>query len=597
MEGLFPKVPSDITKLSDKELSDLLAEYEHRAGLVQAEDEEFLAGRTAEAVLEAFREAKDTILSLRAEVTARDEAAERYAEEKEAISAELKGETPVAEEETPAEEEPASDEKPAGEEAPVDEEPPAEEEPEAVVAGDREPVLVASAEETPAEPAPPARVRRVPMPAPERVPVPVEDSEHELSFVASGFMPGTPPGSKLKTKQELGQAISAVARSVGRPAKRSDGIEERFLVASLDYSSKYPEERFLRHDALASNAEKVQAVYEMFMGSPEAAASLVASGGICAPPVNIYTIPQLATNARPVRDALPNFRAERGGINVPTPETIGEVGGAITVITESEDADGGTFATKHCLDMSCPDFTTTHVTIISHCREFGNLNAMSWPEKVAFDNELTMAGHARIAEQYLLDRIKAQSVNVTTGADTLGALIYLVDAIEKAEFGIRSRLRLPSEARFTLLAPRVLLDLLVVDTVSNQFDRYRTEADLRAYLASIGVDVSWYLDTPSSGVAQIQTTDEANNSVLEGFPGTIQLAFFPSGTFLHLDMASLELGIVRDSTLNSTNDFQIFGESFENVALVGPQQAAYWINVNLCPTGTFPPAGTARSCE
>ena len=62
-------------------------------------------------------------------------------------------------------------------------------------------------------------------------------------------------------------------------------------------------------------------------------------------------------------------------------------------------------------------------------------------------------------------------------------------------------------------------------------------------------------------------------------------------------MAELNLGIVRDSTLNSTNDFQIFGETFENVALIGPQQAAYWITATLCPNGEFPGTGTAIACS
>ena len=67
---------------------------------------------------------------------------------------------------------------------------------------------------------------------------------------------------------------------------------------------------------------------------------------------------------------------------------------------------------------------------------------MAWPEKIAHENDLTMAAHARTAEGYLLDRIKAQSLNVTNGAETLGALIYLVDAIVKSAFGIRGRLRM-----------------------------------------------------------------------------------------------------------------------------------------------------------
>jgi hypothetical protein len=38
-------------------------------------------------------------------------------------------------------------------------------------------------------------------------------------------------------------------------------------------------------------------------------------------------------------------------------------------------------------------------------------------------------------------------------------------------------------------------------------------------------------------------------------------------------------GLVRDSILNSTNDFEIFGESFENVAFVGVESLAVTSNI------------------
>jgi hypothetical protein len=179
-----------------------------------------------------------------------------------------------------------------------------------------------------------------------------------------------------------------------------------------------------------------------------------------------------------------------------------------------------------------------------------------------------------------------------------------MDAITKSQYGIRSRLRLPSEARFVALLPRVALDILLLDTVQTQFDRYRSRGDIEAYLASVGVDVTWYLDTPllgngvgTDGPSMIADAAQGDQAALEAFPDTIQWALFPAGTFLHIDMAELNLGIVRDSTLNSTNDFQIFGEVFENVALIGPQQAAYWETTDICATGQYPPAGTARTCD
>ena len=166
-------------------------------------------------------------------------------------------------------------------------------------------------------------------------------------------------------------------------------------------------------------------------------------------------MPNFGTEAEPVWDSLPVFQAARGGVNVPAATYIGDITSAISSISEEEDALGGTYATKSCQDLTCPAYTETAIQILAHCREYGNLNARAWPEKIMHENALTMQALARTSEGFMLDRIKALSVNVTNGAETLGALIYLVDAIMKSAFGIRSRLRMPREARFTALLPAV----------------------------------------------------------------------------------------------------------------------------------------------
>jgi hypothetical protein len=324
--------------------------------------------------------------------------------------------------------------------------------------------------------------------------------------------------------------------------------------------------------------------------------ALVASGGLCAPLTPIYSMPNFGTEAEPVWDALPVFRANRGGVNVPTATYIADITEAISSISEADDALGGTFATKSCQDLDCPDYTETAVQILAHCREYGNLNARAWPEKIAHENALTMQALSRTSEGFMLDRIKALSVNVTNGAETLGALIYLVDAIVKSAFGIRTRLRMPAGARFRALLPSYALDLLVLDTIQTPFDRFRSKEDLDRYLRSVGIDPVYYIDTPSTGDSQI--ADSAQTAAaIDGFPNNVQWAIYPEGAFIGVDMGVLELGIVRDSTLNSTNDFQVFGERFRNVARLAPEQACYWVSTDWCPVGSFPPAGTARTCE
>jgi hypothetical protein len=314
-------------------------------------------------------------------------------------------------------------------------------------------------------------------------------------------------------------------------------------------------------------------------------------------------MPNFASQARPVRDMLPSFQAERGGVNVPTATYIGDIviggaTGAISTIEESEDALGGTFATKSCQDLDCPDYTETAVTIIAHCREYGNLNARAWPEKIAHENDLTMAAHARTAESYLLDRIKAQSLQVTQAAvgSQMNAFGSLAHAISKAVASVRWNLRMDPGFRFRALLPVWVGDLLAADDALKQIDSAdRGRDELTAKLSRYGVNVSYYWDPVAGGTSQAFAA-EVDATALDDFPDDVQYAIFPEGAFIHVDGGMLELGLVRDSTLNSTNDFQIFGETFENVARLAPLQATRWITQDICPNGQYPALGTALTC-
>ena len=55
-------------------------------------------------------------------------------------------------------------------------------------------------------------------------------------------------------------------------------------------------------------------------------------------------------------------------------------------------------------------------------------------------------------------------------------------------------------------------------------------------------------------------------SIPAAAPAEVAWTLYPQGTFLAMDGGTLDLGIIRDSVLNSTNDFQIFAETFENVS-------------------------------
>ena len=90
------------------------------------------------------------------------------------------------------------------------------------------------------------------------------------------------------------------------------------------------------------------------------------------------------------------------------------------------------------------------------------------------------------------------------------------------------------------------------------------------------------------------TNKSGANGALQGFgvqgagmllpwPTIVQLYLFHEGAWMFLDGGELNLGMVRDSTLNRTNDLQMFSESFEKVILRGHESLV--ITCDVCPSG------------
>jgi hypothetical protein len=130
-----------------------------------------------------------------------------------------------------------------------------------------------------------------------------------------------------------------------------------------------------------------------------------------------------------------------------------------------------------------------------------------------------------------------------------------------------------------------VVDLLALDVTraASQDNREATRPAIEALLRQAGIVPNFYLDGPSTGTGQVWAAQTAG-ALLE-FPTVVQYAIFPAGSWLHLDAGELNLGVVRDSSLNATNDFQIFAETWENVAFSGIE--SLWVTATVRPSGTF----------
>ena len=367
-----------------------------------------------------------------------------------------------------------------------------------------------------------------------------------VAITAGADIPGYTAGSTLTDMNAVAEAFSKRIHALRRV---NGGDGEQHIVASV--TTQYPEERTLTQDAEANRA-KIQAVT-----GPEA---LVASGGHSAPFEVKYDIFGLGTTARPLKDALPKFQADRGGIRFVTPPVLSSYGNAVGIWTNAIDTAPGTDV-KASLTVSAAAEETVATDAVTLQLQFGNLMTRAYPELIARHNELGLIQHAREAEGQILSRLTDLSTAVTSTSLIGVARDYLAQ-LGRAAANYRGRHRLEADAPLRVIAPAWVKDAMAADLTlampgDNTMNAY---AEIDGYIASRGINMTWHIDA----------FDGAQSSgAMNEFADTFVWYIFAEGTFLFLDGGTLDLGVIRDSTLVGTNDYKMFVETFEGVAKVG----------------------------
>jgi hypothetical protein len=535
--------------LTDDELTTLLT------GLREHADELRDADRTDE-VVTALREIAESVAAVRAEQSTRSEAAaERDRQAEEALAQIAQSDADAEDGEGSEGADGAEGGSDAGQGDTGTEAAPAAGD--AAGSGDTSaPVAASAARTTPARPA----LGQVRAPAQQRPrPTGPDPSHARTALVAAGDLPDFSAGTEIASWDRFSAAA----------AKKMNALKSgTAILASI--VTEFPEDRRLG-DSVEENEAKWQKALE-----PSA---LTAAGGICSPVAVDYNVEVLSTADRPIRDGLPRFGAERGGLTCqPEPLITDTIATAATALwTAANDASPSAPATKPVATLACGTPTTVLVDAIPTRVKLGNMAQRFSPEWVAGNMQIVLAYAARFSDLNLWSKIAAVSTEVTS-AKLLGATRDLLATVDLACAAIRYRRRVPRTRMLRVILPELARDMIRADlTRELAHDRSQdnnlqvTDAQIDAYFAARGVRPIWSLDgLPAKGSAPTyplqgfgaQTADVAIND----WPTKVVFTIFVEGGFQFLDGGRLDLGIVRDSTLNNTNDAEAFVESFENVA-------------------------------
>lgn len=372
----------------------------------------------------------------------------------------------------------------------------------------------------------------------------VAKSQPEVVITAAADIPGYSGGASLDTV-----GIAKAMHSKARTLSNGSGM---IPVASI----AIPNENKLGAD-LAYNLDVLDRVTDQ---------SSLTAAGWCAPSNNLYTM--FGIDAGDGLIDLPTVQITRGGLNVPS--FIGYddavANGGLWNWDEADSDDG--MATKPCVYIPCPSFTDYRLEAEGICVTNGNLTDRAFPELTTRYISLVLNTHLHRVSGAIIQKILDTSVFVfmdAVNSSAAGSILHAVD-VQVADYRSKYRMSVNTilEAVFPLWTKELLRSDLAMRTGVNLTNV--TDADIDAHFAVRKVRAQFVHDyQPLSGGPATYGTP------VTAFPGALQFLLYPAGGYVRGDGGVIDLGVVRDSVLNATNDYTAaWTEQMFLVAQLGP---------------------------
>ncbi len=386
-----------------------------------------------------------------------------------------------------------------------------------------------------------------------------------------------------------------------RGAWQGDRVEVPFLQSQFAFD----QDRMLNGSDIEWNSTVFAGAESDYTGEQEA---LVASGGACAPLSPSYEFIECYSLQRPVEAGLPVVGAPRGGIRfLQTVPLGGEAAAGITVKDAATSAilpGNAGYVPKDCTRVSCPTETEVKVASISKCVIFDNLNFRVFPEQVR--NMIKRQGieYAKRKEQFYLDRLAgfagtAIDINAAQ-ANPMGAGRSIYRDLTTAAHNYRKRNNMSRDQILDVWLPTVVEEHLAVDMVSDPdlsavgsivAGPQGNLTQVLAQRARLNV-MFYYYDATIAGWNN--SAHDGDTTAWRPLPSVFESIMYAPGSVVRINGGSLDLGVVRDSTLNESNDLQMWSEEFIEVAHPGCEVVRH--THTACPSGVGPLAVTDPGC-
>lgn len=412
----------------------------------------------------------------------------------------------------------------------------------------------------------------------------VHEERSEAVLIASADVPGFTQGGRVENIHALAKAMHNRARML--PVSKT-GDPNIYPVASLQREFNFT----LNEN---STPEEMNAV----LTAATDVEILTAAGGWCAPSEISYDFFNIVCEDGMID--LPTVGLNRGGVQYPTSPSFGDLVSVPDIVwewTEQDDIDAADSDSvfKPCVRLECPEFVDRRADCHGFCVTAGNLVDYAYPELVANWLRLVFAIRAKATNAGIIDVLingggSGDPITPSIAVDHTGLLgattSALLQSIELSIVDYREKFSMCSDAIMEVVLPRWANAVVRADLANREgIDVFGvTNGMIADWFNLRGARVQFVGDWQVRETGAAGTATPGGATPLTAWPDTMEYLVFAPGTFVRGNGMSLDLGVTRDSVLNSTNDHTAAWAE-DCFAILKPGHESRVVTVALCPSG------------
>lgn len=419
-----------------------------------------------------------------------------------------------------------------------------------------------------------------------------------LAITASVDIPGVEHGGKLATFDSVVDVVSRKAKSM--PVTRGNPNYQTVASIRNEFSHTVDDR---------TTPSQVEELFRFLTRRDGGAEALVAAGGWCAPSEIRYDFFNIACSSGMID--LPTFGVTRGGVQFPVSPSLADAVDSVAFApfaeelsvtsvpwlwTEADDIAAATGSpVKPCVRVPCPDFDEARLDVYGICLTAGNLANDAYPEATQNMIRLLMAAHDHAVNANLIAQmltLSTAAISITGGAVTDSAAPRIFNAAGLAAVDTRERFGMCIDDVLEVVIPQWVREVIRGDLAWKAGVEMLAVSDgeIDSYFLARNVRPQWVDDWQVRGSGQF-----GHSTAMTAWPTTVDFLMYPAGTFLHGNGMSLDLGVVRDSVLNETNDHTAaWSEEAHLIARVGHESRRYRVGFNVNGSTSALHSGTVR---